>query len=137
MAGVVLDERNRVLVIQRRDNGQWEPPGGVLELGETFQEGVRREVLEETGALVDVGQLTGVYKNMSRAIVALVFRCSVVSWTPVQQTDEAAVVDWLSIDAALERMAEVYKIRVLDALQSNDFTHYREHDGVNLLLHST
>jgi 8-oxo-dGTP diphosphatase len=32
VAGVVIDEDERVLLIQRRDNGHWEPPGGVLEL---------------------------------------------------------------------------------------------------------
>jgi 8-oxo-dGTP diphosphatase len=45
VAGIVVGERERVLLIRRRDNGRWEPPGGVLELGETFEEGVRREVL--------------------------------------------------------------------------------------------
>jgi 8-oxo-dGTP diphosphatase len=75
VAGIVVRDDGRVLVIQRRDNGHWEPPGGVLELDETFDEGVRREVAEETGVQVEVEQLTGVYKNLSRGIVALVFRC--------------------------------------------------------------
>jgi len=34
VAGVVVDDQDRVLVIRRRDNGHWEPPGGVLELDE-------------------------------------------------------------------------------------------------------
>ncbi|MFC5232136.1 NUDIX domain-containing protein [Pseudonocardia zijingensis] len=41
VAGVVVRDGGRVLVVQRRDNGRWEAPGGVLELGETFEEGVR------------------------------------------------------------------------------------------------
>ena len=36
VAGVVIDENGRTLVIQRRDNGQWEPPGGVLERDESI-----------------------------------------------------------------------------------------------------
>lgn len=75
VAGVVVRDDGRVLVVQRRDNGHWEPPGGVLELAETFDEGVRREVAEETGVQVEVERLTGVYKNLTRGIVALVFRC--------------------------------------------------------------
>jgi 8-oxo-dGTP diphosphatase len=75
VAGVVVRDDGRVLVLQRRDNGHWEPPGGVLELAETFDEGVRREVAEETGVQVEVERLTGVYKNVKRGIVALVFRC--------------------------------------------------------------
>ena len=35
VAAVVTDDRDRVLVIQRRDNGAWQLPGGVLELDES------------------------------------------------------------------------------------------------------
>jgi len=35
VAGIVIDDQDRVLVIRRRDNNHWEPPGGVLELHET------------------------------------------------------------------------------------------------------
>lgn len=58
VAGVVVDGDGKVLVIRRRDNGRWEPPGGVLEIGETFEDGVRREVHEETGLWVRVDRLT-------------------------------------------------------------------------------
>lgn len=49
VAGVVVNDRGEVLLIQRRDNGHWEPPGGVLEFGESIRDGLRREVREETG----------------------------------------------------------------------------------------
>jgi 8-oxo-dGTP pyrophosphatase MutT (NUDIX family) len=74
VAGVVLDEAGHVLVVQRRDNKHWEPPGGVSEQAETFDEGVRREVLEETGVAVAVERLTRAYRNMSGGVGALVFR---------------------------------------------------------------
>ncbi len=54
VAGIVVRDDGRVLAVRRRDNGQWEPPGGVLELAETFDHGVRREVFEETGIEVQV-----------------------------------------------------------------------------------
>ena len=53
VAGVVIDENGRTLVIQRRDNGRWEPPGGILERDEPIIEGLLREVREETGLVVD------------------------------------------------------------------------------------
>ena len=71
-------EADRLLGVRRRDNGRWEPPGGVLELGETIHDGLVREVLEETGLVVEPDYLTGVYKNMRHGIVALVFRCHIV-----------------------------------------------------------
>jgi 8-oxo-dGTP diphosphatase len=75
VAGVMIDENGRTLVIQRRDNGHWEPPGGVLEREESIIEGLLREVREETGLIVEPLVLTGVYKNMRLGVVALVFRC--------------------------------------------------------------
>lgn len=75
VAGVVVRDDGRMLAIRRADNGTWELPGGVLELTEVPEDGVRREVLEETGIHVEVGGLTGVYKNIAAGVVALVFRC--------------------------------------------------------------
>lgn len=48
-AAIFDDSGENVLLIKRRDNGHWEPPGGVLELDETIEDGLRREVREEAG----------------------------------------------------------------------------------------
>lgn len=130
-AGIVLDASGkRVLLIHRRDNGRWEPPGGVLELGETIEDAVVREVEEETGARVEVERLTGVYKNMRQGIVALVFRCRLLS-EPLSHTGEASIVAWHDIDDVPNLMSPAYSARVLDAL--DDDVHVRAHDGVNLV----
>ena len=130
VAGIVVREDGRILAVQRRDNAHWEPPGGVLELGETFEAGVRREVAEETGVQVEVERLTGAYKNLARGVVALVFRCSPVAGTPTA-TDESQRVQWLTRDEVRELMAPAYAIRVLDALDGGVST--RAHDGVQLI----
>ncbi|MEE2039734.1 NUDIX domain-containing protein [Nocardiopsis sp. CT-R113] len=130
VAGAVIRDDGRMLVIKRRDNGNWEPPGGVLELDETPQEGVAREVLEETGIHVEVGQLTGVYKNMSRGIVALVFRCTPTGGEPLP-TSESVAVQWITHHQVPERMSEVYAARLIDALDFNA-PRVRSHDGVRL-----
>ena len=48
-SAIVQDERGRVLLQRRSDDGLWGMPGGGLELGETFEEAARRELSEETG----------------------------------------------------------------------------------------
>ena len=58
-AAIFDDSGEKVLLIKRRDNGNWEPPGGVLELDETIEDGLRREVREETGAEIEVGPTDG------------------------------------------------------------------------------
>jgi 8-oxo-dGTP diphosphatase len=131
VTGIVVRDDGRVLIVQRRDNGQWEPPGGVLELGETFEQGVLREVAEETGVTIRVDRLTGAYKNLTRGIVALVFRCTPVAGEPTPN-DEAQHVLWASTDEVRARMTPAYAIRVFDALRGTDAT-ARSHDGVKLI----
>jgi 8-oxo-dGTP pyrophosphatase MutT (NUDIX family) len=131
VAGVVTDDVGRVLVVQRRDNGKWEIPGGVLELGESIHAGVRREVEEETGLIVEPERLTGVYKNLRLGVVALVFRARVVSGEP-GPTVESAAVDWWTADQVTAQMGETFAVRVLDALDSDQVA-VRLHDGVRLL----
>jgi 8-oxo-dGTP diphosphatase len=130
VAGVVVDEAGRVLVAQRRDNGHWQAPGGILERAETFEEGVIREIREETGITVQVERLTGVYKNMPRGIVALVYRCRPRSGTAVP-TPESSVVRWVTPTQIPELMAPAYAVRVLDAFTDQPAS--RAHDGHNVL----
>ncbi|GAB1689024.1 NUDIX domain-containing protein [Krasilnikovia sp. M28-CT-15] len=47
--GVILDDADRLLLIQRSDNGRWAIPAGAMELGESMQDCAIREVWEETG----------------------------------------------------------------------------------------
>ena len=72
VAGIIVDAAGRALLVQRRDNGHWEPPGGVLELDESISDGLRREVSEETGLDIQPERLTGICKNMPLGVVALV-----------------------------------------------------------------
>jgi ADP-ribose pyrophosphatase YjhB (NUDIX family) len=67
--GAVIVERNRVLLIRRGTApllGEWSLPGGVLECGETLSESVVREVREETGLVVETGEMLGVYERVIR-----------------------------------------------------------------------
>jgi len=107
-------EVETLLVIQRADNGHWELPGGVLELGESFEDGVVREVLEETGITVSVERLSGVYKNLEKGIVALVYRCHPIDGDTAT-TDESRDTRWIDPGVLNEIMDEAYAIRLLDA----------------------
>ncbi|SRR6266496_4284390 len=132
VAAIITDDHGRALLIQRRDNHRWEPPGGVLELDETIEEGLRREVREETGLDIEPGQLTGIYKNMTRGIIALVFRCKITGGT-LTTTEEATAFRWASDRDIREIVGEVYAIRVLDALSPGSGPAIRQHDGVHLI----
>jgi 8-oxo-dGTP pyrophosphatase MutT (NUDIX family) len=133
VAGVIVDDQGRALLIQRRDNGQWEPPGGVLEPGETIPESLEREVLEETGIKIATpATLTGVYKNMTGLIVSLVFRCEAIDGSPTTG-EETRALRWATREEVTDLADEAYAIRVLDALDSASPPAVRAHDGVKLV----
>jgi 8-oxo-dGTP diphosphatase len=132
VAAVITDEHDRVLVVQRRDNGKWEIPGGILELHESIHDGVRREVEEETGVLIEPERLTGVYKNLKLGVVALGFRARIIGGQP-GPTEESQRVDWWTRDAVSAQMAETFAVRVTDALDAEQPA-IRVHDGVHVLV---
>ncbi len=65
--GAVIVKHDRVLLIRRGTApllGEWSLPGGVLECGEALQDAVVREANEETGLVVEVGEMLGVYERI-------------------------------------------------------------------------
>lgn len=133
VAAVTRRDDGRVLCIQRRDTGAWQIPGGVLERGETLQDGLRREVREETGGLVEPVRLTGVYLNLPMGVVAMVFLCRAASAVISPQSEESAAVDWLTVDEIVQRSVPAFAVRVTDALAGRPEPFLRHHDGVQLL----
>lgn len=109
----VRDDRGRVLLIQRTDNGLWSLPGGGQEVGESVAETAVRETHEETGIRVEVLGIVGVYSDPGHVIeysdgevrqqFSLCFRAVPVSGKPTP-SDESHDVRWVARDelAALD-----------------------------------
>jgi ADP-ribose pyrophosphatase YjhB (NUDIX family) len=67
--GAIIIESDRVLLVKRAHppiQGQWSIPGGVLEVGELVRDAAIREAREETGLIVEPGELLGVYDRILR-----------------------------------------------------------------------
>ena len=131
VVGVVARDDGRILVIRRKDNGTYQAPGGVLEHEERIEDGVAREVLEETGYEVRALHLTGVYKNVKGGHVTLAFLCTLLGGQATLN-DEATEVCWFTAEDVTARLAEPYAVRVTDAL-SGAWPCVRHHDGTRLL----
>src|SRR5690554_3778675 len=60
---IIFDDRNRVLMTRRSDNNAWCFPGGSIDLGESTEDTAKREVLEETGLIVNNLELFDVFSG--------------------------------------------------------------------------
>jgi 8-oxo-dGTP diphosphatase len=82
VSAIILDDQGRILLLEHtyRTRYPWGMPGGYLNRGETPEQGMQREVFEETGLRVEVGPLLSInmYRNSQ---LDLAFRCYVVGGT--------------------------------------------------------
>lgn len=68
MGAIILDG-DRVLLVERGREplkGYWSLPGGMVETGETLHDGVKREILEETGLLIHPVRIVEVFERIMR-----------------------------------------------------------------------
>lgn len=113
VGAVVLDDDQRILLVRRGQEpllGEWSIPGGALELGERLEEGVRREVREETGLEVTPEEIVAVFDHISHAnddssrvrfhYVLVDYRCRVTGGTLHSATDvtEARWAAWAELN---------------------------------------
>jgi len=111
----LLFDEHRVLLAHRRDIDWWNLPGGGMELGETVEEAVKREVLEETGLQVEVEQLVGVYSKPQKQEVVLTFRCRKVGGV-LTETEESRECRYFLPDDLPVNTLPKHRQRILDAL---------------------
>ena len=87
------------LVLLRRGiepgRGAWAQPGGFLEVDETVHEAAIRETREETGLVVEPGEIIGLYTRLEAAVVTVAFEARVVAGTatPTREALEIATFD--------------------------------------------
>jgi ADP-ribose pyrophosphatase YjhB (NUDIX family) len=128
-SAAIFDEQGRILLTQRADNGQWCLPGGRMESGESAAEACEREVLEETGLIVRVKRLVGVYSHPDQLvvypdgkkahIVALHFEAEVLGGE-LGLSDETTDFGYFTLDQiqGMELLGR-HKERVHDTLENN------------------
>ena len=102
--GAVVVHDGRLLVVQRGHEpgrGLWSVPGGRVEDGETVAAACAREVLEETGLVVEVGALVGTVERPSPEGATYVIddlECRVVGPSSATAGDDADDVRWVTRD---------------------------------------
>ena len=125
--GFIRDQTGKILLQQRADSGFWGMPGGQVELGESVEQGVVREVYEETGLEVRVERLIGIYSGPESypfmrypngAIVHYVthvFICDPIAGA-LRLSAESTNIGYFAADALPAQTLLSHRIRIEDAL---------------------
>ena len=131
VAGVVIHD-GKVLLARHTygpGKGRLIIPGGYVNFGETPQEALKREYIEETGVLVEPTEIVGIRFNMHDWYV--IFKADYVSGEARSDHDENSEVVWLDVDEALERedVPELTKKAVESAVSHGRGLHYEHYEG--------
>lgn len=127
VVAIVRDPQNKILMIHKTDNDKWALPGGGHEFGESIAETVIREVLEETGYLVEVEKVTGLYTNPRHVMAyddgevrqqfSIAFLARVISGG-ARTSSESDKVEWLTMEQLNEKSIHPsMRQRIIDALK--------------------
>ena len=101
VAAALIDQQGRVLIAQRplgkEFSGMWEFPGGKVELGESPEAALVRELREELGIAIDPSALTPVVFSSgsrgARHLLLLLYRCA--KWVGEVQALDAMALKWV------------------------------------------
>jgi len=128
--GVIFDSQGGVLLQRRADNGFWGLPGGMLDPGESLEQGAVREVWEETSLQVTVKRLVGIYSDPKLyniatypgdnivQIVTVVFECAYQSGE-LAISDESTDIGYFTPGRLPENTVLSHYQRIEDTLSNN------------------
>ena len=116
--GIVLRraELPLIAVVRLRKRNEWVLPKGKLDDGETARDAAEREVLEETGHDVCVHEFLGtlVYESGGRSKIVHYWRMETSGGQAYELMDDVRAVDWLPLEAAVERLSRTYERAFLE-----------------------
>lgn len=106
-AALVVDEAGRVLLARRAhepDAGLWDTPGGFLDEGEDPRAGLVRELREEAGVEIEVGDFFGMYldrygRGDDAAYVLNLVWCAAIAGGELTAADDVSELAWFAPDA--------------------------------------
>jgi 8-oxo-dGTP diphosphatase len=106
VSALVVDEDGRLLLARRAyepDAGLWDTPGGFLDEGEAPEAGLRRELLEEAGVDIELGDFVGIYADRygdaedAPFVLNLVWEAAIASGE-LEAADDVSELRWFSRD---------------------------------------
>jgi ADP-ribose pyrophosphatase YjhB (NUDIX family) len=103
-----ITEAGEIVLIRRGiepGKGAWAQPGGFLEIDETVHQAAIRETWEETGLLVDPGEIVGLYTRLEASVVTIVFEARIVGGTAAPTPEASEIVAYAPEEIPWGRIA--------------------------------
>lgn len=122
---VIWNNQGQILIDKRRleglMGGLWEFPGGKIELGESVEECIKREILEELGIEIEVGDrlITINHAYTHFHVTLTVHHCRHLTGIP--QPIECDEIRWVKLDELDEYPFPQANIHIIHALRQNSF----------------
>lgn len=114
--GIIFNSKNQLLLVKRQDVAVWVLPGGGVDAGESPEEAVIREVLEETGLGTKIIRKIAEYAPINRlASSTHVFACKAIEGS-LQQGPETQEVHFFDLDKLPSSLFFIHRDWVNDAL---------------------
>ncbi len=127
-AVVVANPDDEILLVESPRRG-WEIPGGQVELNESIQDAALREVREESGILVELLGLAGVFQNVPKSICSFLFKAKPIGGA-LQTSGESTRVGWFPVPSALTMVSRpTMRARIEMTLASSSRAFMVEHLG--------
>lgn len=125
-AVALFNDNNEILLLKRKDSKNWTMPGGTLEFGESLTDCAIREVNEETGFNIKIGNVIGTYTNPKTVVeysdgevrqeFTIVYSGIIISGKP-KIDDESLDMKWIDLEKVHELdMAPSQNIRIKDVV---------------------
>ena len=127
MGAVIVDDRGRLFLARRgpaakNERGLWEFPGGAVEFGETLAEALLREMREEYGIEIRVGDLLDVVDHIlldeGQHWVSPAFICTIADGEPaILEVAKCTEIGWFEPDEVPEDLTQITRVNL---------AHYRQ-----------
>jgi 8-oxo-dGTP pyrophosphatase MutT (NUDIX family) len=128
------DDKKKILLIQRRDIPVWVLPGGGVETGETAEEAVIREMLEETGLTVSIERQVAEYSPVNKLTqLTKVFECKHIAGLQ-QKGPETRDIQFFDVQNLPKLIPPTFPKWIGDALSNEPSIIKKSVEGASLLV---